>query len=502
MKASELLSYLKMKQINGDISELEINYLSQNSRDIQDDTLFFCVVGETVDGHNYAAKAYEAGASLFVASKPIDDQVGDKPVVYVKDVKRAMAMLANAFYGFPSQDLNMIGVTGTNGKTTVTHLIECIYRGQGQKTGLIGTIYRKIDDQIFDTVNTTPDSLLMQATLAQMVEAGVSMCASEVSSHALFQGRTWGVDFNTAVFTNLTHEHLETHKTMEEYGTVKSLLFSQLGNSSKGGRQRFAVINLDDPFSKTLAYRTAAQVVTYSLTNQDADFYTSDLNYAVDGTEFTLHFQNEVYPVTIPLVGEFNVSNTLAALAAAYVNGVDLSAAVDSLRDFKGISGRMQVIANPLGINAIVDYAHTPDGLEKLYIALKQIPHKRLITMIGHDGGNRDNSIRPELGRLALENSDWVVLTTENPRDENPKKIMLEMVGSTNLTNHEYVEDRKEAIYRTVALAEAGDLIVFAGKGHESVQYLNGYSVAFDEAGYVAQALQERQASENGGNLS
>ncbi len=493
MNGLELANQIAIKKIVGDIASVEVLNLQQDSRKVTSGTAFFCVDGEYVDGHNYADKAAENGAVLFIASKDISTKIGDIPVIYVNDVKHIMAKLANHFYDYPSSKLNMIGVTGTNGKTTVTHLIEWIYRKNQEDTGIIGTIYRKVKDHIYPTINTTPDPLIMQETLQKMVEEKVSMCACEVSSHALFQGRVWGVDFNTAVFTNLTPDHLETHKTMEEYGTVKSLLFAQLGNTLKNGNARYGIVNIDDPFAEKLLYRTSSEVITYSLIDETADFFAKNMTFFPNKTTFDLVVNGgEVYPVELPLVGDFNVANTLAAIAASYVNGIAIQDAVTALASFEGVLGRMQGITNDLGIQAIVDYAHTPDGLEKLIGTLKKLNYNKLMIMIGHDGGNRDNSIRPALGKLALDNADYVIFTSVNPRNEDPTKIMKEMVSDHKGTHYEFVVDRKEAIYRMVELAEAGDLIVFCGKGHESLQHLDGISIPFNEVEYVREALIEK----------
>lgn len=496
MKAHELFSIIKMKEIVGDIEDVRIEYLSRDSRDIQEHTVLFCIPGSYVDGHDYVKQAVEKGVALIVASKDVSKDAGAVPVIYVKDVVRVMALVANKFYDYPSSKMSMIGVTGTNGKTTVSYLIESIYKNLGKKTGLIGTIGLRYADVVYPTSNTTPDSLILQRVLREMVDAGVEMCVSEVSSHSLYQGRTRGVDFDTAVFTNLTHEHLETHKTMEEYGTVKSMLFAQMGNTLKCGQLRCGIINIDDPLQEQLLYRTSVDALTYSLKNNQADFYAENCVYTTEYTEFDVVTVNERVHFKVELVGEFNVANILAAVAACYSKGISLEESAAALSRFQGVPGRMQVIPNQLGIKAIVDYAHTPDGLEKLFIALKKLEYRRLIFMIGHDGGNRDETIRPLLGGLALDNSDYVVFTSVNPRDEDPIKIMEELVAGKPCTHYEFVVDRKEAIERVVDLAESGDLIVFSGKGHEPLQLMDGYAIPHDEAGFVLEALQKREKRE------
>lgn len=485
MKLVDLLDvehqlYLK---IEGDISGVEIDHISQDSRKVEKNTLFFCVPGTTVNGHKFAKMAEEKGAVCLVASEAVEVLI---PVIYVSSVIRTMAYLAMRFYGNPSASLKLIGVTGTNGKTTTTHLIRHLIQSREGDCGMIGTNGIWYGSNHIYSPNTTPDAITFQRSLKEMVKSSISVCTTEVSSHSLVMGRVKNVDFDVAVFTNLTHEHLETHHTMEEYCMAKSLLFAQLGS---GNDYKVGILNLDDTYAQTMGNRCNATLWFYSTKNPKAEFYAKEIQYSAQSTDFTLVCPGREYVVHSPLIGEFNVSNVLAALASYYAIYHSLEEAIEALKTFPGVEGRMQVIPNTLGIQAIVDFAHTPDGLEKAMQALQELPHHRILTMIGHDGGNRDNSIRPELGRISLEQSDYVVFTSENPRDEDPMKIMKEMVNGSQVSNYEFVIDRKEAIERMVELAQAGDILFFAGKGHEPYQLILDQRIPFNEVQYVEEAL-------------
>ncbi|MBW9212078.1 MULTISPECIES: UDP-N-acetylmuramoyl-L-alanyl-D-glutamate--2,6-diaminopimelate ligase [Terrabacteria group] len=488
MKLVDLLdlNYQLYRTIKGSIQDINIEYLSQDSRDIQKNTLFFCVPGASFDGHQFAKIAEEKGAVCLIASKPVDVQI---PIIYVEDVVRTMAFLAMRFYHNPSKEITLIGVTGTNGKTTTTHIIRHLFEKNKQVCGMIGTNGIWYQQEHIYSPNTTPDALTLQKSLAKMKKAGVSFCTAEVSSHALVMGRVQHVDFKVAVFTNLTHEHLETHHTMSEYCMAKSLLFAQLGS---GNDKKVAILNKDDAYAKEIANRCNAMIWYYSTKDSSAEFYAKDIQYSATSTSFILVFQGREYLIQSGLIGEFNVQNVLAALATYYAVHRNLELAIEALKSFKGVEGRMQRVENSLGIHAIVDFAHTPDGLEKAMTALKEIEHTRIITMIGHDGGNRDNSIRQDLGRIALEHSDYVVFTSENPRDENPMKIMNEMVKGSDKKNYEFLVDRHEAIDQVVSLAKRGDILFFAGKGHEPYQLIKRERIPFNEVQFVKEALEKK----------
>ena len=495
MLATELAQLIYLKKIVGNLSEVMIDYLAQDSRKVRPNTLFFCIDGVTVDGHRFAAAAKEKGAVAFVASKSIEDQVGDTPVIYVKDVTRVMALLANHFYGYPTQSLQMIGVTGTNGKTTVTHMIDALLEKPNKPTALIGTIYRKIGSKIIQTHNTTPEILTLHETFQELKEIGGETCMMEVSSHALQLGRIWGLDYDCAVFTNLTHEHLDLHKTMEQYAHAKSLLFSQLGNYvGENSKPKVAILNADDEQFQMFEYSTPVQVISYGIA-ANADFKAENIRTENGHTIFELVIQQEErYLVDMPLLGTFNVYNMLSAIAVAYVYGVSIEEILKKVKVFKGVAGRMQSVDKGQDFQVIVDFAHTPDGLENVLDSLAQIPHGKIITVVGHSGGNRDSSMRPELGRIALTKSDHVVFTADNPRTEPLVNIYEGLLSAVdkNSVSYECIDKREEAIEKALQLAGAGDIVLLAGKGVEPYQIIGEVEYSYNEIEIVESLLENR----------
>ena len=492
MFAKELADLLVIKRVEGSLDNIVVDKLAQDSRKVVPNTMFFCIEGVTVDGHHFAKKAKELGANVFVASKPIKEQVGDSPVIYVKDVTRVMTLFANHFYGYPSESLNMIGVTGTNGKTTVTHMVDYLLEELGKPTALIGTMYRKIGEERFETRNTTPEILTVHETLQKVKEIGGDTCIMEVSSHALQLGRVWGIDYNVAVFTNLTHEHLDLHKTMENYAHAKSLLFSQLGNHSKNGKLRVAILNRDQECFEQFVYSTSAEIISYGFT-EEADIRATEIESNGAMTTFVVTVNGEKFPVMIPMIGLFNVYNVLAAFGVAMVNGIPLPKAIEKIAKFPGVGGRMQLIQKGQPFQVIIDFAHTPDGLENVLSTLEEVKMNRVITIMGHSGGNRDSSMRPELGKIAFEKSDYVILTADNPRQEPLEKIYSEIVSGRNNKNtpYECVDDRKQAIERALEIAQEGDILLFAGKGVEPYQVIGEEYIPYNEVETVVQALEK-----------
>ena len=492
MFAKELADLIVIKRVEGSLENIVVDKLAQDSRKVVPNTMFFCIEGVTVDGHHFAKKAKELGANVFVASKPIKEQVGDSPVIYVKDVTRVMTLFANHFYGYPSESLNMIGVTGTNGKTTVTHMVDYLLEELGKPTALIGTMYRKIGEERIETRNTTPEILTVHETLQKVKEIGGDTCIMEVSSHALQLGRVWGIDYNVAVFTNLTHEHLDLHKTMENYAHAKSLLFSQLGNHSKNGKPRVAILNRDQKYFEQFAYSTSAEIISYGFT-EEADIHASEIESNGAMTTFVVTVNGEKLPVMIPMIGLFNVYNVLAAFGVAMVNGIPLRKAIEKIAKFPGVGGRMQLIQKGQPFQVIIDFAHTPDGLENVLSTLEEVKINRVITIMGHSGGNRDSSMRPELGEIAFEKSDYVILTADNPRQEPLEKIYSEIVSGRKNENtpYECVDDRKQAVERALELAQEGDILLFAGKGVEPYQVIGEEYIPYNEVETVVQELEK-----------
>lgn len=485
MKAIELINQLVTKNMLISVpEELVITKVTQDTREIEPGSMFICIAGAVYNGHELAAEAIKKGAAIIIASEEIDVSV---PVVYVTDTVKAMAILANHFYQSPSQELHMIGVTGTNGKTTVTHLLDQIFRDHQERTGVIGTMYRRIGEDVFEAKNTTPDSITLQKTLREMKEAGVTTCSMEVSSHALVQGRVWGTDFDVAVFTNLSQDHLEYHHTMEEYGHAKELLFSQLGNAYRGDQPKYAILNTDDPVGRGYQNKTAALVYSYGIV-QSADFRATNLKITNQGTSFTLLFKNEAYPVQMQLVGKFNVLNALAAFAAAYASGLPLPSIIASMEKIKGVRGRFEVVQGEQDFAIIVDYAHTPDGLLNVLNAVNEIKTGKVYCIVGC-GGDRDRTKRPIMANVAVTHADHVIFTSDNPRTEDPQLILNEMVANLDANTYQMIPDRRAAIQAAVDQATTDDIILIAGKGHEDYQIIGHDKHHFDDVEEAKKAV-------------
>jgi UDP-N-acetylmuramoyl-L-alanyl-D-glutamate--2,6-diaminopimelate ligase len=486
MKLHELIGYLHpfvdYKGENPEITSIE-----NDNRRVTTGSLFICIKGYTVDGHDFAASAVKNGASAVLAERELPLNV---PVIVVKDTMRAMAVLADAFYGQPSKKLHMIGITGTNGKTTTSHIIEQIFKDAGQKTGLIGTMYTKIGDQVFEVKNTTPESLTLQKTFKKMVDEQVNTAVMEVSSHALVYGRVHGTDYNVAVFTNLTQDHLDYHKTMEEYRKAKGLLFSQLGNAFNHENPKFAVLNADDPASEEFAMLTSAHILTYGIDNH-ADLQATNITMTASGTSFELVTPLGIRKVNIQLIGKFSIYNVLASIGAGLVSGLPLEDVIASVESVKGVSGRFEVVDAGQDFSVIVDYAHTPDSLENVLKTVQQFAKKRIFCVVGC-GGDRDRTKRPLMAKIACEYSTDAIFTSDNPRSEDPDQIIKDMEEGVKGEVYTAITDRKKAIRHAVSNASEGDVILIAGKGHETYQQIGDRTFDFDDRIVAREAIEER----------
>lgn len=486
MKLHTLLSYLQPYH-SFPLNDIEITSIENDNRKVQQGCLFVCIKGYTVDGHDFAKSACEKGAVAILAEREL---TLDVPVIVVKDTKRAMAKLADAFYDQPSRKLHLIGITGTNGKTTTSHIIEKILADAGHKTGLIGTMYTKIGEQIIETKNTTPESLTLQKTFKDMIDANVESTIMEVSSHALVEGRVHCCDYNIAVFTNLTQDHLDYHKTMEEYQKAKGLLFSQLGNSFPLISPKYAILNADDVVSKEYQSITAAHILTYGI-DQPADFKATNINMTAEGTEFVLKSPYGEHKVTINLIGKFSVYNILASIATAVVSGININKVIESIERVKGVSGRFETVNAGQDFSVIVDYSHTPDSLENALVTVKQFAKKKIFVVVGC-GGDRDKTKRPIMAKIACQLATNPIFTSDNPRSEDPNQILLEMEQGVNGEYYEKISDRKEAIYHAIKNAEKGDVVLIAGKGHETYQQIGNITFEFDDREIAKEAIKER----------
>lgn len=469
------------KRIVGNI-DLHINGIEVDSRKVKSGNLFICLPGFTVDGHDYADKAVENGAAALVCQRELPLAV---PQIIVTDSRLAMSIISDIFYEQPSHKLRVIGVTGTNGKTTTTHLIEKILADQGHLTGLIGTIKTKIGTEVFDNKNTTPDSIELQKSFARMVDVGSDYAIMEVSSHALDLGRVKGIDYNIAVFTNLTQDHLDYHHTMEEYRNAKGLFFSQLGNSydKEQKENKYAILNADDGAFEYYKRVTAAQVVTYGI-DREADIRGTDIVISANGTGFTLSSFIGSIEINLQMIGKFSVYNALAAATAAIVEGISLEVIKKSLESITGVDGRFEAVNEGQDFTVIVDYAHTPDSLENVLKTVKEFSQGRIFCIFGA-GGDRDRTKRPIMGEIATKYSDYAIVTSDNPRSEDPEKIIADILEGVkkSAANNNYIAitDRKSAIEYAVANATAQDVILIAGKGHETYQIIGSEVIHFDD---------------------
>ena len=472
-----------------DFEDVEITSIENDNRKVQPGCLFICVKGYTVDGHQFAASAVSNGAVAVIAERELDLDV---PVIVVKNTIRAMAVLADQFYGHPTKKLHLIGITGTNGKTTTSHLIEKILSDAGKKTGLIGTMYTKIGDVVEETKNTTPESLTLQKTFKRMVDAGVEAAVMEVSSHALDMGRVHGCEYNTAVFTNLTQDHLDYHHTMEEYKRAKGLLFSQLGNTFDVKTPKFAILNVDDEASLGYEKSTAAHILTYGI-DSEADLRATNIRMNASGTSFELKTPSGIEKVTMKLIGKFNIYNVLASIASGLVYGIPLTQIIASVEEVQGVSGRMELVDAGQSYAVIVDYAHTPDSLENVLKTIQQFAEKRIFVVVGC-GGDRDKTKRPLMAQIAVKYGTDPIFTSDNPRSEDPNAILNDMeAGVLSKADYRVIVDRKEAITFAIDSANRDDIILIAGKGHETYQIIGEQILSFDDRIVAKEAIKERK---------
>ena len=464
MELAELIRGLDAPRVVGDPG-VEVADLAYDSRRVGDGTLFFCVVGERSDGHEFAPGAVEAGAAALVVERELDLPVAQ---VLVADARAAMAPVAARFWGDPTDELRVVGVTGTNGKTTTAFLIREVLEAAGIRCGLLGTVKQVVGGVEEEVVRTTPEAIDLQATFRRMLEGGDRACAMEVSSHALALHRADAIHYEVALFTNLTQDHLDFHADMEEYFEAKRLLF-EMG-------PRHAIVNVDDPYGRRLAEDFDA--VTFSADGADADFSARDATFDASGARFRV---GDV-EVGTRLPGHFNVSNALAAFAAARTMGIEEDAVAGALAAASAPPGRFEPIEEGQPFAVLVDYAHTPDSLDNVLAAARRLTGGRVISVFGA-GGDRDRDKRPRMGSAAAARSDLTIVTSDNPRSERPEAIVEEVLaGIEDRDGVEAEPDRRAAIALALSRAEPGDTVVIAGKGHEQGQeFEDGRKVPFDD---------------------
>ncbi|MDF2672032.1 MAG: UDP-N-acetylmuramoyl-L-alanyl-D-glutamate--2,6-diaminopimelate ligase [Clostridiales bacterium] len=479
MQISELLHNVNVIKIEG--NNREISELSYNTATVGKDSLFFCIPGIKTDGHLFANNAINSGASALVISKEVDAS-GDVTLIKVEDTRKAMAQISSNFYGNPSNSMSIVGITGTNGKTTSSFMLKSILNESGIKTGLMGTIYNIFDDEVEVAKRTTPESMDLQKKLSRMHHKGVEECIMEVSSHSLALDRVFGIKFKVGIFTNLTQDHLDFHLNMENYFRAKMKLFESCEN---------AVINIDDEYGKRISEEVQCNIITYGI-EKKADVFAEDVIISGEGTSFTLGYKNEIHPVNLHLPGKFNVYNALGCAATAIALGIPLNFIVKGLEALEKVPGRSEKINSKRGFTIVIDYAHSPDGILNILKTAREYTNNRLITLFGC-GGDRDKSKRPLMGKAAGSLSDFCIVTSDNPRTEEPMDIINDILPGIDQTNCSYViiKDRKKAIENALKMGQPGDVIVIAGKGHETYQVLKSETIHFDEREIVHELLKE-----------
>ncbi len=489
----ELLEAVQVLSTGGD-PNVAITGITYDSRQVQPGFLFVAVKGYKSDGHDYIQESLALGAAAVVVERR-DGLLPGVSWAVVPDTRQALALLSARFFGDPSARLKMIGVTGTNGKTTTTNLIASILNNAGLKVGLIGTIHNKIGDRILPVKNTTPESTDLQALLQEMAAEGVDACIMEVSSHALALHRVDGCEFDLAVFTNLTQDHLDFHRDMEEYRDVKKKLFSSLSQSGVK-TQKYAVLNADDPSAMHLVEGAGGKVFTYGI-KCEADVRAQDIQVTAGGASFTITGRWGRCQLNLKMTGLFNVYNALAASTAAAALGVPAAVIKTALEAARGVPGRFELVDAGQDFAVVVDYAHTPDGLENILKTAREIAGGRLITVFGC-GGDRDRTKRPQMGAIAARYSDFAVITSDNPRTEDSLAIIqdIEQGLKPDPAGEKYcVEpDRRQAIRLAIGMAGTGDVVVIAGKGHEDYQIVGTQKFPFDDRLEAAAALKKKES--------
>lgn len=478
-KMMETIPYISSRPMGG----LEIEDITCDSRQVMPGMVFVCIKGGRMDGHDHASQAVERGAAAVI----VQHDLGLDCQLVVENTREAYAVMCANFYDNPSRKLKLIGVTGTNGKTTITNLLKHILESAGHKTGLIGTIQNEIDDMILPAKHTTPDPAQLHALFARMVDAGCEYAVMEVSSHALDQYRVSGCQFEAAVFTNLTQDHLDYHGTMENYFQAKKKLFSLC---------KVDIVNYDDAYGQRIIADASCPVHTFSIESDNAEYTAKNIKIRADGSNFAFLGTGIIARVHFPMPGKFSVSNAMAAAVCAMSVGISLDKTITALNECPGVSGRTQVLHTETPYTVICDYAHTPDGIEKILAALHEFVIGRVIILFGC-AGNRDSRKRPLMTAAAAKGADFVVLTSDNPRSEDPMKIIMDALpGFADYdTPWVVIPDRYQAIRWALENAQPGDVLLLAGKGHEDYQVLDYGTVSFDER-LVVKELLERIAKE------
>lgn len=486
MRLSELVNGIYPKPLPSAFRDFEIRTVSCDSREVQEDGLFVALAGFKFNGQDFIKDAIAQGAKVIArqgGTKDISIRIPDQVcALEVDDPKIFLHAIGQRFYGTPSHKIQSIGVTGTNGKTTITYFIESIIHSAGKRCGVIGTVNYRIGDMILPSKNTTPGFLDNQRYLAQLVNLGVEYCVMEASSHALDQGRLDGVNFSSGIFTNLTQDHLDYHKDMGNYFKAKSLLFKNLSSSAA------SIINVDDAYGHLLLPLCKGRILTYAI-DAPADVKAINITYHLSGTHFETVFPGGRIKIHTRFIGKHNIYNILAAFSWGLSQGLSPELIRQGIENLAHVPGRLEGIDNDKGIFIFIDYAHTEDGIINVLKALRAVSTERIILIFGC-GGDRDRSKRPKMARAAGELADYSIVTTDNSRSEDPQAIINEVITGFTNKNYETCVDRKEAICRALNLAQKNQIVLIAGKGHEDYQVFKDRTIAFNERAIVKECLQ------------
>lgn len=482
MRLKQLIKSIDAHYGYSGLEDFEIGGISCNSKNIKNNFVFVAIKGTHEDGHRFIAEALDRGARAVIVQTSEFIVLSSKDITFIKvnDTRQALARLAAEFYGHPSRKIKVIGITGTNGKTTVTYLIEAILKEAGLNPAVIGTVNYRFRDKIMPSKNTTPGPLELESMLAQMLSAGSDYAVMEVSSHALEQDRIEGINIHSAIFTNLTQDHLDYHHTIENYFQAKSRLFRKINSGS------FAVVNNDDVYAGRIKNLTPAHIITYGI-NGSAEIIARDIKFDITHTEFCLKTTDLETNIQTPLIGMHNVYNVLAAVAWALKEGIDLSVIKSAMEKIHFVPGRLERI-NFKDFVVFVDYAHTEDALANTIKTLRQFSKNKIIVVFGC-GGERDRNKRPKMGKIVSELADFAIITNDNPRGEDPQVIIDEIKKGISKNNYSVIPERFEAIRESLRLAKPGDIVLVAGKGHENYQILNDRVLNFDDREVVRECL-------------
>jgi len=486
MNILRLLEGIEISNLLNFDSKLEIAGISSNSKDIKPDEVFVALRGERFDGHNFIEEAIKNGAVLVIGDRRIDDL--KVSYVEVSNSKVAYGTVCKNFYNDPFRDIRTIGITGTNGKGTVAYILGNILNDLGENIGIIGTIEVRLGDEILPSYFTTPEQLILTQLFYRAREKGIKKIVMEVSSHSLVQHRVDSVYFDVAIFTNLTQDHLDFHKDMESYFRAKRMLFERI---SVYGKDKLMIINIDDEYGRRLVEDfSGCNIITYGIREKKALVRAEDIRFSSEKTYFTLTIGERHFPVEMRLLGEINVYNALGALGYIYGENLSIERSIEILHSIPPVRGRMERIDAGQPFTVILDYAHTPDALERVLVTSKSMG-KRLIVVFGC-GGDRDRGKRPIMGRIATSLADLTVITSDNPRSEEPKDIIKDILNGVQNSNYRVFEDRKDAIYFAINSASDEDIIVIAGKGHETYQIFKDRTIHFDDREIALEAIRER----------